>query len=478
MIAKLERVLTLLFILAAVLLLLPHLVRAAGWAERYGLTYSRLGFPVMTADGGEAVTETGDQGLLLAGWTTYDLASGGGTWVVKTGAGGAIQWQYAYLTPGVDRFLGADQAADGGYYLVGQTTSWGYGDNDGWVVKLDGAGAVQWQKAFGGTNWDELRSVAATADGGCLAVGYSYSFLTGQADTTTAWLLKLDSGGNVQWQKAFGDTTNGSAALWDVKPTADGGCVAAGAWVSTGAETGYGWLVKLGSDGSIQWQTAVGDRATLTAYYFRSVAVTPDGGYFCAGQAENQDEAEADYLAARFDSSGALRWVKALHRPGLYDEGKAAAAGADGGLIIGGQTGMAGSYEDQPGYGEIDETANGAAGLVKLDDNGNILWAAVWEGSGYPWLNNMTGTADSGAALIGSVSDSQGFSDMFLVRADANGQASSACPAGALGGQSVFTSLDSGAEVITPTVTAISAGPAGTPTGAGQTATNNVGCSF
>ena len=205
MIAKLERVLTLLFILAAVLLLLPHLVRAAGWAERYGLTYSRLGFPVMTADGGEAVTETGDQGLLLAGWTTYDLASGGGTWVVKTGAGGAIQWQYAYLTPGVDRFLGADQAADGGYYLVGQTTSWGYGDNDGWVVKLDGAGAVQWQKAFGGTNWDELRSVAATADGGCLAVGYSYSFLTGQADTTTAWLVKLDSGGNVQWQKAFGD---------------------------------------------------------------------------------------------------------------------------------------------------------------------------------------------------------------------------------------------------------------------------------
>ena len=139
---------------------------------------------------------------------------------------------------------------------------------------------------------------------------------------------------------------------------------------------------------------------------------------------------------------------------------------------------MAGSYEDQPGYGEIDETANGAAGLVKLDDNGNILWAAVWEGSGYPWLNNMTGTADSGAALIGSVSDSQGFSDMFLVRADANGQASSACPAGALGGQSVFTSLDPGAEVITPTVTTISAGPAGTPTGAGQTATNNVGCNF
>ena len=70
-----------------------------------------------------------------------------------------------------------------------------------WLLKLDSSGIIQWQKTYGGTDWDIAWSVEQTSDNGYIVAGYTDSFGAGGHDI---WLLKLDSGGIVQWQKTYG----------------------------------------------------------------------------------------------------------------------------------------------------------------------------------------------------------------------------------------------------------------------------------
>ncbi|MEO0192079.1 MAG: hypothetical protein ABIM46_04790, partial [candidate division WOR-3 bacterium] len=69
----------------------------------------------------------------------------------------------------------------------------------------------QWlfAKAFGGTNWDEARSIVQTADGGYAVAGYTVSFGAGGYDFLVP---KLNPDGSIQWARTFGGTDGGEIA--------------------------------------------------------------------------------------------------------------------------------------------------------------------------------------------------------------------------------------------------------------------------
>jgi hypothetical protein len=87
-----------------------------------------------------------------------------------------------------------EQTSDGGYAVAGYTYSFGAGNRDFWVLKLDGDGTIQWQKTYGGADWDGARSIEQTSDGGYVVAGRTESFGAGRADF---WVLKLDGDGNI-----------------------------------------------------------------------------------------------------------------------------------------------------------------------------------------------------------------------------------------------------------------------------------------
>ena len=103
-------------------------------------------------------------------------------------------FQKSYSGGGNDEGLNAITTADRGSIVCGRTTSGTTGDNDGFLLKLDGQGLVQWSKKYGGSQHDELQFVIATTDGNYVAAGVSQSF--GQP-AGTLWVIKTDATGNL-----------------------------------------------------------------------------------------------------------------------------------------------------------------------------------------------------------------------------------------------------------------------------------------
>src|SRR5215472_12220950 len=159
------------------------------------------------------------------------------------------------LTP-----LDVQATSDGGYVALAETQS-AAGLGVDWLVKLSAAGVPQWQEQVGcasaqGGPGDYAYgvSVQQTTDGGYIAAG---SF-TGPNQYTGALILKLDSAGNVQWQKDLGPTSTTAAYFNSVQQTADGGYVAAGAYYTptSGPAPTQVLAVRFGPDGSLTWQHA------------------------------------------------------------------------------------------------------------------------------------------------------------------------------------------------------------------------------
>jgi hypothetical protein len=142
------------------------------------------------------------------------------------------------------------------------------GNEDAWVVKLNSNGTVAWQKTFGGTKRDYAYAVTFTFDGGYLMAGGTFSNdgdVVGNHDasgnTSDAWIVKMDRNGNKLWQKALGGTgfDNANAII----PNTDGTFMVVCSTNSTGGDISVAthggilndaWVVKCSMNGSILWQ--------------------------------------------------------------------------------------------------------------------------------------------------------------------------------------------------------------------------------
>ena len=107
------------------------------------------------------------------------------------------QWARTYGGSDFDRAFFIQQTSDGGYVAAGYTASGGAGISDFWVLKLSLAGVIEWQHTYGGSGDDVAYAVQETSDGGYVVAGYTDSFGAGESDY---WILKLTSEGDVEWQ--------------------------------------------------------------------------------------------------------------------------------------------------------------------------------------------------------------------------------------------------------------------------------------
>ncbi|NVO30353.1 gliding motility-associated C-terminal domain-containing protein [Hymenobacter lapidiphilus] len=246
---------------------------------------------------------TAEGGFLLGGYS-YSTVSGQRTqprtgqvdgWVVGLDAQGNTLWDAAYGR-GIDsRVNSIAPTPDGLGYVLGNTCYQG-NNSDYWLVQITPGGEVVWNQAYGGTSNDNLTLVQATADGGYLAGGWSYSDTSGQKTHPNRggpdyWVLKVDAAGQPQWDQTLGG--NGFDYLRAALPTADGGYLLGGFSesgvsgdktqpVSAGTRPGafdY-WAVKLRSDGSKQWDLTFGGPETDNLY---GLAATADNGFLLAG---------------------------------------------------------------------------------------------------------------------------------------------------------------------------------------------------
>ncbi len=297
-------------------------------------------------DRASAVQQTADGGFIIVGMTysnNFDVIGhygGSDVWVVKLSNSGVLEWQKALGGSTTDEGFSIQQTADGGYILCGYafstngavTTSPG-----GWIVKLNTTGAIQWQKGIG----NYMNCIQQTADGGYIAAGYSNGPLGG----TDYHVVKLNSSGATQWQKYYGGTS--SDAAYYIQQTTDGGYIVAGETNSSNTDVTQNngsydfWLLRLNSLGELQWQKALGGSSFD---YAKSVQQTSDGGFVACGKTNSNNglvsgnRGDEDYWVVKLDNSGTLLWQKTLGGSGT-DWGQSIQQTSDGGYIVAGTTG-------------------------------------------------------------------------------------------------------------------------------------------
>jgi len=182
-------------------------------------------------------------------------------WIVKTSSQGGIEWQKSLGGSNHEVAYSIQQTEDGGYIVAGYSSSTdgdvsgNHGGEDYWVVKMNASGGIEWQKSLGGSGSERAKSISQTSDGGYIVAGYSSSTdgdVTGNQGNFDFWVVKLNAAGILQWQKSIGGSDNDQAN--SINQTTDGGYILAGYSHSndgdiTGNHGGSDfWVVKLEPD--------------------------------------------------------------------------------------------------------------------------------------------------------------------------------------------------------------------------------------
>ncbi len=297
-------------------------VDACGYPEWYK-TYGGIG-----EDGGYAIQQTSDGGYIVAG-LTYFGAGGYDMLLLKIDASGTVQWSKTIGSSGNDYGLRVKQTNDGGYILAGYITGIGFGAEDAALIKTDANGNISWMKLYGGAGSEWGNYVEQTSDGGYMVMGYTTSFGAGGFDL---YLIKTDGLGNLQWTKTYGGAGSDASSQWGLsgKITSDGGFMLCANTDSWGAGSNDFLLIKTDSQGNLKWAKTYGGPSDDQP---RFADQTRDGGFILSGYTTSFGAGSLDAYLIKTDSSGNLQWSKAYGGPGS-DRGSMVSQAADGGYAV------------------------------------------------------------------------------------------------------------------------------------------------
>ncbi|MBK6765547.1 MAG: T9SS type A sorting domain-containing protein [bacterium] len=254
-----------------------------GQEDVYFATYTAAGDPQTISywggasrDLANALVETSDGGFALGGETSSYGAGGADFWLIKSDAAGEDQWTQTFGGNSTDICYAIEQLADGGYALAGFTMSFGAGEADAWLVRTNSAGQMLWSRTFGWATNDVAYDMIKTSDGGFALAGHTQS---GVSDDRDFYLVKTDGNGTLEWLHTYGGVFNDFC--YSLQQTSDGGYILAGSSYSFGVGNDDFWLVRLSSTGALLWSRTFGGG---NGEYCESVAVTSDGGFILGGQ--------------------------------------------------------------------------------------------------------------------------------------------------------------------------------------------------
>lgn len=251
-------------------------------------------------DFGAEVIQTTDGGYLIAGSSSsFDNDLSSQVLVFKTDQWGNVEWRKSLGGEFADQAESMVESADGNLLVAGftETVNSTY---QFYALKLTTEGDTIWTRHYGGSEWDFCRQVAALPDGGFALFGQTYSYGAGEGDF---YLVRIDSQGDTLWTKTYGgafDESGESIAL-----AADGGYFLAGVTESFGAGGKDMYVVRTDAAGDTLWTKTFGG---VEDDYCYAVAATADGGYVLGGGTFNLTPEKADFILRKED--GTQQWVK------------------------------------------------------------------------------------------------------------------------------------------------------------------------
>ncbi len=369
-------------------------------------------------------------------------------WMILYSQNYQLTWQQCY---GGSMLDGAYDliSLENGYLIAGGTgsndgdISFSYGNGDGWLIRTDIAGNLLWEKVYGGTDSEGFSRIIPTADNDYYLLGISWSSDGDVSndpypDSPDYWIVKIDSSGNIIWDKILGGTAGEN--LWNGAATADGGVVAIGETSSNDGDVSiyYGgnetWLVKLSSEGELEWDYTIG-----TDFFDIGQAIiqTTDGGFLAAsnsilleGGSGNITCIPHSYgwvegVLVKLDSNLNIQWQR-CYGGSDHDGISGIIEITDGYVFVGSASSNDGDVSGN--HGGIDDFW-----VVRVDFEGNIIWQNPLGGSkgeaGCNIIVNDNGdfyaigsTYSNNGDVYGNHSLTEYYADIWLVKLNHEGE--------------------------------------------------------
>lgn len=299
---------------------------------------------------------------------------------------------YHSQSPLMQHACDAKATRDGGYIVVGDVDSHITTKEDAGVVrkaegniliiKVNQVGEIQWEKTFGEKGYNTARSVQCTYDGGYILAGSIAGI-----DESLGAIIKLDDTGQLQWIKTYKNCSH----LYCVSIADDGGFVLAGRHYHNG-----GRIIKTDDQGNLEWMKSV---EISPSDWVGVVSQTKDNGYIAAGNTFDSDNKCYPFIL-RLNAKGDISWFKTLSNSLMISSLQPA---NDGGLIA------AGKY-------------NNDALIMKLDQDGSIIWQKTYGGTKSEWAYCAIQTSDGGFIAAGQTdSYGPGWDSGYIIKLNANG---------------------------------------------------------
>lgn len=300
---------------------------------------------------------------------------------------GEVLWERTWGGGGYEQAFSVTPAGDGGYYVFGETDSYGAGDRDFFLLKITAGGTEDWFQTYGGANREWPYGMLRLSNGDLLLYGFT-EVSAGERDQ---YALRVDSGGDTIWEYTVG--SSGEEFVIDALETEEGDLVLA---VVVGED---GKLEKLDANGNLQWEK----RYELDGWQFASqVARTEDGGFLLAGFSMDSSQ-QADIWLAHCASTGELERETSFGNPSFDDYANSLIQLKDGTYLIG-------------------TLGNGMA-LKRIDEDGNALWERSLVGQSVYGATALIELESGGFLVAGFVQIINGRSyDAIILRTDAEGR--------------------------------------------------------
>jgi Secretion system C-terminal sorting domain len=311
-------------------------------------------------DEANAVLELRDQGYIMVGNTrTTDANEKLNIYVIRTDVDGTVLWEKDLPLNGGDITEefgnGIIKAHDGGFIIVGTTNGGGsFSGRDVLLMKIDSLGNKQWEKFYGDNEDNEGYSVEGTSDGGYVIVGTTFLQAQGNDDV---YVVKVNIDGSIiEWENNYGSQQKDDVGR-SIVQTPDGGFIIAG---STGElDERDVWIFKIGTNQIIQWDQTFGGSTADLAY---SIIKTNDNNYVWAGRYSNAGNFYVSKIEDLGNSVDPL-WVTEFGDEDDFEEARSVKQTRDGGYIL-------------TGTAEIN-LVDPQIALVKIDAQGDSLWTKL-----------------------------------------------------------------------------------------------------
>jgi predicted secreted protein len=352
------------------------------WARTYGGTNIDVAY---------SVSQTSDGGYIATGYTNSFGAGQQDAYLVRINSIGDTVWTKTFGGASMDGTHFVREASDHGYVLAGYTESLGGGGKNMYFIKTDSSGNAEYARTYATPLMDVAYAFCETPDSGYIFVGYRdgpSGWVKGDL-----WILKTDATLDTAWTREYGGAGEDYGVT--IQQTLDGNYIIAGITSSFGANGKNVWIVKIASNGDTLWTKVYGNNLEDVGY---GVCSTSDSGYIVAGYINGTGQWTAgDLWLLRTDANGDTLWTK-IYGTGGEDFGWDVYETSDGGYVV------AGSSANQ-------------MWLLRTDASGDTIWTQKYGGAGMEAALALGMTSDGGY-IIGGYTTSFGFgsNDFWIIK--------------------------------------------------------------